>query len=174
MTHDSREPRQLLLWLSLIALIFVSITVMARGEERLSEISPKLAAYCALYSREMTLINILHPTKAIDADTDVILEIAKGHYGDCLSVLPTLLPMPANLGDLKSWLADMRDVVLLRSRSLGTEPAVEEKVVEGDEEWRAQCRAEYNSWEEETGTVVRRGSPQRVRCPCGGEVRCGE
>lgn len=73
-------------------------------------------------------------------------------YGDCIRVLPTRLPMP---------------------EAPGTVPATDRPPEPGDEAWRAQCRAEYRTWDEETGTVIRRGSPERVKCPCGAEVDCG-
>lgn len=144
----------------------------AKAEE-LSAISERSAAYCALYAREMVFIETMDG-KGTTADTDYILADAKKHYGECISVLPTLLPLPQ---DLRAWLADMRDMMLLvgreRTANVGTVPA-KETPVNDEEEWRAQCRAEYNTWEEETGTVIRRGNPERVRCPCGGEVTCGE
>jgi len=153
----------------------LALSTCAKAEE-LSEIGTKAAAYCALYSRESIRIQVMHPTKSITADTDVILELAKKEYAECLSILPNYLPLPAEIGSLKSWLADMRDLIILRNSKEGVAPAADKP--EGDtpdeEEWRAQCRAEYSTWEEETGTVVRRGNPERVRCPCGGEVTCGQ
>jgi hypothetical protein len=144
--------------------------------EELSEISVKNASYCALYSREAIFIDMMHGTEPVTADTDYILARAKVAYGECLSVLPTLLALPADTGSLKSWLADIRDLTILRS---GTKPAAEKAAkastpagLVDEVEWRRQCRAEYNTWDEETGTVIRRGNPERVKCPCGGEVVC--
>jgi hypothetical protein len=101
--------------------------------------------------------------------------MAKKAYGQCLAILPTLMPLQEQ-GGLEQWLADIRDLIILRS---GTEPASEApepaqtpaSSALTDEEWRAQCEAEYVSWNPDTGTVVRRGLGE-VRCPCGGEVDC--
>ena len=155
---------------------FCAIHLSARSAEQYSEISPKLGAYCSLYARQMVFIKVMHPVESITADSDVILGVAKQEYQDCLSVLPTLLPLPKELGSLNQWLADMREIIILRARTQGIEPATEQPVVPvnlKEEEWKEQCRAEYVSWDEATGTVLRRGNPERVRCPCGGEVQCG-
>lgn len=146
------------------ALCSASTTLSA---EQLSEISIRSAAYCHLWSREMTRIEIQHPTRSITADTDVILGIAKQHYGECLAVLPTLVPLPEELGSLREWLADMRDLLILRA---GTEPATDdptpsEKPSSGDEAWREACALNYRTWDPDSETVVRRGSSKRVRCP---------
>lgn len=148
---------------------FFNMMGWAKAEE-LSLISPAPASYCALYSRTETLMDILHPKEGLVADTDVVLQRAKGHYTDCLSVVPTLLPVSQGL---QPWLADMRDLIILKARYEGTMPATEKPTVREDTSWKDQCRAEYRSWDEDTGTVVRRGSPERVKCPCGTEVECG-
>ena len=139
--------------------------LLTSGEGRaedLSEISVRNASYCALYSRVEVLRDAMHGT-GLTADTDVVLARAKGHYGDCLAVLPTLLPVS---DDLETWLADMRDVLVLRGAervaNIGTEPA---SVNPSEEAWREACRSEYRTWDEADGTVVRRGSPEPVRCP---------
>lgn len=79
---------------------------------------------------------------------DDYINVITRAYGECISVLPFLLEIP---------------------KEPGTVPATENPK---EEEWRRQCRAEYNTWDEETGTVIRRGNPERVRCPCMGEVVC--
>lgn len=61
-------------------------------------------------------------------------------YADCVSILPTRLE--------------------IRPRP-GTVPAIAAPI--GD--WEAACDAEYRTWDASDGTVVRRGSPERVRCP---------
>jgi hypothetical protein len=158
--------------LALLATLFFFFIVLlwnAKAEE-LSEISVKNAAYCSLYSREMVFIEMMHSDKVVTADTDYILALAKQHYADCLAVVPTLLPLPEE-GSLKSWLADMRDLLVLTGKqrvvNVGTAPATI-----GKDDWREQCAREYRTWDDETGTVIRAGSPERVRCPCGGEVVC--
>lgn len=62
-------------------------------------------------------------------------------YGDCIRILPTRLPMP---------------------KEQGTVPASDRKT---DASWSAACEAEYRTWDAATGTVIRRGSPDRVECP---------
>lgn len=64
-------------------------------------------------------------------------------YGDCIRVLPTRLPMP---------------------EPQGTVPATDKSNAAG-ETWSEACAREYRTWDEATGTVVRRGSPDRVECP---------
>jgi hypothetical protein len=153
---------------SLITFFVVMLLIRpAKSQEQLSEIDENLAAYCSLYSREVVFIRVMHPTTHLTADTDYILDMAKREYGECLSVLPTLLPLPGEFGSLKSWLADIRDLVILRA---GTKPAndppepVSTKLVD-DVKWRNACANEYRTWDEETGTVIRNGNPDRVRCP---------
>lgn len=142
--------------------------LLASGEGRaedLSEISVKSASYCALYSREMVFIEMMHGREVVTADTDYILDLAKRHYADCLAVLPALLPLPPE-GALKVWLADVRDLLVLTGSAkvadVGTAPATEDP---GDAAWREACAAEYRTWNEADGTVVRNGNPERVRCP---------
>jgi hypothetical protein len=155
---------------ALAVLFFFWMVIFPHGEE-LSEIKVESAAYCALFSREMVRIDIMHGP-SLTADTDYILARAKEHYAACLAILPTLLPLPEE-GSLKSWLADTRDLLILIGREkfadAGTEPAKENP---SDAEWRAQCAREYATWNEADGTVVRKGNPEPVRCPCGGEVIC--
>jgi len=83
-----------------------------------------------------------------EAGMDNIGELANA-FMECISVLPARLPYS--------------------TEPQGTVPA---GVDPNEETWRAECRAEYRSWDEATGTVVRRGSSERVRCPCGSEVTC--
>jgi hypothetical protein len=158
----------LILAIGFIAFVLL-YTYNTRSEESYSEIDLKHAAYCSLYAREAVFINLMHGP-SFTADTDVILGKAKEHYSQCLSILPALLPLPEKTGTLEQWLADIRDLVILKA---GTQPAKEQPVAD-EETWKEQCRAEYKSWDEETGTVVRKGNPERVRCPCGGEVQCGQ
>ena len=49
-----------------------------------------------------------------------------------------------------------------RVASIGTVPASENP---DDAAWREACRAEYLTWSEADGTVIRNGSPDRVPCP---------
>lgn len=54
----------------------------------------------------------------------------------------------------------------------GTEPAGDDtepnrpiKSDGGSPEWAKACSIEYRTWNPDDGTVLRRGSPERVRCP---------
>jgi len=58
-------------------------------------------------------------------------------YDECISVLPMRLPMP---------------------EPAGTVPAT-------GTTWAEACAAKYKTWDASDGTVVRRGSPERVKCP---------
>ena len=150
----------------------LGLTAQANAEQY-SEISAVNASYCALFARQMVFMEIFQDGK-LTADSDVIRSAAVAHYSDCVSILPTLMPLPPDLGAFDQWVADVRDLVFMMAKekagSIGTVPATENTA---DEEWRRACRGEYNTWDEQTGTVIRRGNPERVRCPCGTEVVCG-
>lgn len=116
-------------------------------------------AYCALYAREATRIDIMH-TQPIDtriANTNYLTLLATRVYRQCVDNLPALLPLPEEHRNMRTWAADMRALVISRS---GTEPATG-----GSSSWAEACAEQYRTWDEATGTVVRRGSPERVRCP---------
>jgi hypothetical protein len=101
-------------------------------------------------------------------------------------LLPTLLPLPAELGSFEQWLADTRDLIILKN---GRTPATERPMPTttsferfkptpvsttglDDAIWRAQCAAEYRTWNPDTGTVIRGNGIGEVPCPCGKEVKC--
>jgi len=158
----------------LVVLLVVILTWSSKAQaEKFSEISAVNASYCALYARQMVFIDAMHGDGKLTADSDVIKNAALAHYVDCISILPTLLPLPSDLGGYDRWVVDIRDLVFLRAKekvvTIGTVPATAKPT---DEEWRRQCRAEYASWNEEDGTVIRRGNPTPVRCPCMAEVQC--
>lgn len=120
---------------------------------------PETLAYCALYAREATRIDIMH-TEPVDtriANTNYITLLATRVYRQCVDNLPALLPLPEEHRNMRSWAADMRALVLSRS---GTVPASDDRT-----SWAEACAAEYRTWDEATGTVVRHGSPERVECP---------
>jgi hypothetical protein len=130
-------------------------------------------SYCAIWAREAARIDIMHTAPVSAAVTDAYIEgLAVKLFSECVSVVPALLPLPEGHRDLGTWVKDMQRMLILQP---GTEPAAEKPPAQGDadDEWRAACAAEYQTWDEETGTVVRAGSPERVRCPCGKEVDCG-
>jgi hypothetical protein len=111
------------------------------------------------------------PVKPDEVSDKYIVDLAVQVFKACTSVLPTLLPLPEDHRQLSTWVNDMRYLITQRDVAIataGTEPATV-----GEDDWAAQCAAEYRSWNPEDGTVVRRGSPTPVRCPCGREVVCG-
>lgn len=161
-----------------IAGLVTGIMVMTPAKsEELSEIPLPNAAYCALYAREAVRIDIMHtlPVSRDEANSQYPRELARKVFAQCLTVVPALLPLPEEHRQLDTWAADMATMIEARLMTLGAAPATDAPAVEetSDEEaWRFQCRAEYRSWDEETGTVVRRGSSERVKCPCGSTVQC--
>jgi hypothetical protein len=147
-----------------IVILFVVLLNTAKAEQ--IEATPVQLAFCALYARESARIDLQHtlPVNPSTVSDDYIRSLAVKVYGQCLSVLPTLLPLPSAHRDLGTWVADMKTLLVSRA---GTEPAMA-----GDAEWRAQCERQYFTWDEATGTVIRAGNPARVRCPCGEEIDC--
>jgi hypothetical protein len=77
----------------------------------------------------------------------------------------------------EAWSLSVYQILIQKAQAyadgVGVEPATEKPVAKGDDQWKEQCRVEYKTWDENTGTVVRRGSSERVRCPCGADVQCG-
>jgi len=186
--EDHAERIWIFSFILVAAIVLIAVLIFAgpTKSEEYSEINPKLAAYCSIYARESVFIQVMHPTTSITADTDVILAMAKKEYGECLSVLPTLLPLPAELGGFEQWLADIRDLLILKT---GRKPAAERPLPTttsferfkptpvsatglDDATWRAQCAAEYRTWNPDTGTVIRGNGIGEVPCPCGKEVKC--
>jgi hypothetical protein len=115
--------------LGLFVLVLMAITLVAFmgykafGTEYYA-ISEASLTYCGQYARRSA----------------VTVPLMNEAYGDCIRILPTRLPMPAELGSV---------------------PAAD-RPASG---WSEACAAEYRTWDAETGTVVRRGSPDRVECP---------
>jgi hypothetical protein len=146
-----------------IVILFVVLLNTARSET--VQASPVHLAYCSLFARESVRIDLMHSRPIGPTVTDDYIEgLAVEVFKQCMSVLPTLLPLPEAHRDLNTWVEDMKTLLVSRA---GTEPAMS-----GDAEWRAQCERQYFTWDEGTGTVIRAGNPARVRCPCGQEVVC--
>jgi hypothetical protein len=159
--HDGKWIAPLL-WLGLGTAAGMLLAVAARAEQLTA--SPVHLAFCALYSRESVRIDLMH-SRPVGTVTDKYIEsLAVQVFHQCMSILPTLLPLPEAHRNLDTWVADMRTLLVSRA---GTEPAMG-----GDDEWRDQCQRQYRTWDEATGTVIRAGSPARVRCPCGEGVTC--
>lgn len=165
---NKQNPNRAEWWLlgTLMMVVFAFfIIVMLLASEAKAQTTPGVA-YCSLYAREATRIDLMHtiPVKPENVGDEYIEQLAVQVFKQCVSVLPTLLPLPAEHRNLGTWVNDMRRMLIERA---GTAPAVA-----NDDEWRAQCRTEYKTWDEATGTVVRSGSDARVPCPCGKEVTC--
>lgn len=104
-----------------------------------------------------------------EATPELLIARAASHQRDCKFLVEfETLPLPLNPhAQNDGWAKAVASLTLSRQ---GIMPAGENI---GDNEWRAACEAEYVSWDPETETVIRKGSPERVRCPCGSEVQCG-
>lgn len=121
------------------------------------------ATRCELYARESARISITHAEKTTVPSEEELIQLFLREYWLCVSVVPALLPPDQTI---EEWARDIRGILL---SDVGKTPAKDDP---DDVEWRRQCRAEYSTWDEATGTVVRRGSPERVPCPCMGEIVC--
>jgi hypothetical protein len=146
-----------------IGIMFAALLITAKAET--VQASPVHLAYCSLFARESVRIDLMHSRPIGPTVTDEYIEgLAVEVFKQCMSILPTLLPLPEAHRNLTTWTADMKTLLVSRA---GTEPAMS-----GDAEWRAQCERQYRTWDEATGTVIRTGNPARVKCPCGEEVDC--
>ena len=163
-------PADIGLWAIILVLIgaVVLFFVVMLSHARAETPSPGVA-YCSLYARESTRVDLMHtiPVKPENVSDEYIKALAVQVFKECVSVLPTLLPLPELHRDLDTWISDMRYLLVQRA---GTVPAT--AAIPDDDLWRQQCEAQYRTWDPDTGTVVRAGSPDRVKCPCGGEVDC--
>lgn len=130
---------------------------------------------CNLYAKEVTRVN-LQCAKDIDlitADDKLIAMMLEKAYYHCLLLetdTPPIPDCPARKAD--AFIAFMSRNVLGRQ---GTVPAMADPTParsENTPEWRDACEAHYRTWDAETGTVVRRGNPDRVPCPCTPEGDC--
>lgn len=150
------------IFLAVVLALFVAVILLATKAKAADSL-----AYCALYARVDTMDKLLHgPIDTRMASYDYIEKLAIDSFNECQSVIPAQLPLAPDYRALAPWIEDMQAIVLDRA---GTSPAGQ-----GVPGWEEACAAEYISWDASTGTVVRRGSPERVRCPCGVEVVCGE
>jgi hypothetical protein len=168
-SRGQAKPADIGLWATVfvvvgaIVILFVVLINTARSET--VQASPVHLAYCSLFARESVRIDIMHSRPIGPTVTDEYIEgLAVEVFKQCMSVLPTLLPLPEAHRNLGTWVEDMRTLLISRA---GTEPAMS-----GDAEWREACSRTYRTWNEETGTVIRRGNPDPVRCPCGKDVVC--
>jgi hypothetical protein len=131
---------------------------------------------CALWAQDQTFMDYIY-TKDVDmltADQGQIALRLNDRFVECM-VTGTYMKLDVDGSATDKFVAAIHETLLAKFAKEGTLPASEDpSPTLGTDAWKAQCAAEYNSWDEETGTVVRYGSPKRVPCPCGGEVQCGQ
>lgn len=140
----------------------------------LTQCVAKADDYCSLWAREQTMIDITSATDftTLTSSQPQILKDKAKNLLLCQAM--DMKPLLEGDNSDEAWSLRVYRLLIVQAEAYataqGTEPADEKP---GDEAWREQCRAEYRTWDEDTGTVVRRGSHERVRCPCGGDVACG-
>lgn len=168
-----------------IAVVLFAVLMWATTARATTYLATEKDKYlCSLYAREQARIDIMHtlPITPFEAQGKYPITLTVRIFQQCISVLPMLLPLTPEHQNLDSWHTDMQTMIQWRLDQLGVRPAAgrgptpvkssESPEVVDDEEWRRQCAAEYNSWNPDTGTVVRKGNPEPVRCPCGTDVVC--
>jgi hypothetical protein len=150
----------------------VGLWTLALGFGALNSCDAKAAdqTYCALYAREQARIDIMHtlPITPKEAGSGYPVALAVQIFKECISILPASLPLTPAHRNLDSWAEDMEIMIQARLTQVGGSPAPEAEAPD----YSAQCAAEYRTWDPETGTVIRKGSHERVPCPCGKEVDC--
>lgn len=155
---------------------------------RCTEVHAADQSYCALWARERVRIELMS-TEDIDtrlADVDRIQDMAMRSYHHCLLQETEYLKLPQVPATFSAvWAENMRALIIDRAgTTIATTPLTTDGqpltsgsprggTGAGSPAWRAACEKEYRTWDPETGTVIRRGSPKRVPCPCGEEVNCG-
>jgi hypothetical protein len=163
----------LLFALCAVFVILILAGVIVKAEDK----DPDRTVLCAMLARELVRVEIetastftpvivsevLHFEQAPDASLrEVTPEAALKRYAEQMKAceaIPDFLPsLPkVDAAGNASW---ARAVVTLATRLDGVAPASE-----GREGWAEACAAEYRTWDNATGTVIRRGRPERVRCP---------
>jgi hypothetical protein len=143
---------------------------------------------CAMLSRELVRVEIetgntyspvlvsevLNYEERADASLkEITAQDALKRYTTHLQLCEVMIDISPSLPKVEAATNEAwaRSVVSLASRFDGIAPATGRPL--GTDAWREACSAEYRTWDPETETVVRKGSPERVRCPCGEEVDCG-
>jgi hypothetical protein len=141
--------------------------------------------YCSLWSRDVAELEVRigaqlnltfagndlvysqkdDPDIAV-ADANLVEIRANDHYRTCLMLTEfDALPLPdVPAAQTPNWAARVASYAIGRQ---GTEPAAADPTPKegGTAEWRAACAEQYRTWNEADGTVVRRGSPEPVKCP---------
>lgn len=162
----------------LIAMLFVLLvaTLFWTGRARAAS-----DGYCQLWARAVTEIEVrtgqqfslifldaelaFTATKDVDiatADAYLIEMRLAGHRHSCAAVPEyDSLPLPdVPFVRVANWAANM---ALLAVGRQGTVPATEKPAVSSG--WAEACAAEYRTFDPDDQTVIRRGSPDRVKCP---------
>jgi len=106
------------------------------------------------------------------ADANLVEIRAQAQFRTCTFLVEyAVLPLPdLPPAQTVNWAAR---VALDAVGRQGTEPAAADPTPSSqrDAAWREACRSEYRTFREADGTVVRRGSSARVKCPL---VRVGD
>lgn len=152
------SPRVAWLVLALCGLVLVvllGLALVARAED---------VGYCIYWSREATRIDYQHETAEVTAEA-IERQVRARYYWCGLQETGQRLPLPgrpeeASTAEWASFLAAAFAARQAARQDLGTAPADV-----GPPEWVEACDAEYRTFDRSDGTVVRRGSPERVRCP---------
>jgi len=159
-------------WLVLVPAVLLSTEVMAADPQ-----------YCILWSRaiaevevrtgsqlDLTFIGddlgfIAHDDVDLKtADANLVEIRADGHRRTCTWLVEyDVLPLPdLPPAQTVNWANRIAMEAVGRQ---GTEPAAADPTPDGDAAWREACRSQYRTFNPDDGTVVRRGSPDRVKCP---------
>jgi len=135
MRDEERKNKIFAAWMTLLLLGGILLVVLSWASKSKAEEYSMVSDASKTYCYEYAQREVQRATDKMGA-----LVVA---YSDCISVLPERLP-----------LAELQ----------GTAPAAD-RPASNDDGWSEACEREYRSWDKATGTVVRRGSPDRVECP---------
>lgn len=120
--------------------------------------------YCLLWAREATRLDYQNAAELVPAEA-IERNVVRRYHWCALQETGQRLLLPGRPEEhaTAAWSAFLAEAFAARlaaRQAAGTAPADV-----GPSEWVEACAAEYRTWDEATGTVVRRGSPERVRCP---------
>lgn len=178
-------------WLAYALLAVIVFLLLAGVIVQAAERDPTRLVMCAMVSRELVRVEVetgrtyspvmvgevLHYEEQADPSLKDItpadaLKRFTTHRQICEAMIDIMPALPkVDAANNEAW---ARSIATLAGRFDGVEPAGDPPPPDpGSDEWRQACAAEYRTWDPDTGTVIRKGSPERVRCPCGDEVDCG-
>ena len=91
-----KDPTLWILSLVITAAIVVLMAVLLWANPAKSETPSTGMAFCSLYAREATRIDLMHtiPVKPENVSDSYIKALATRLYMECVSVIPALLPLP--------------------------------------------------------------------------------